>query len=147
MGTNDVVDKCSGWYTAGKIAGYGAVATLSGLGLAARSADVGITAAEGVPDPWIVVRGGTKELPPPGEVFSGAAGRTLEEAASGVPHGTIRQTTAGEIRSGGGTVEHAPELTRGGNFNEKHVNICLGSGPCPFGPPEPNPVPPGGRIR
>jgi hypothetical protein len=48
MGTNDVVDKCSGWYTAGKIAGYGAVATLSGLGLAARLAEVGITAEEGI---------------------------------------------------------------------------------------------------
>jgi hypothetical protein len=46
MGTNDVVDKCSGWYTAGKIAGYGAVATLSGLGIAARSAEAGIAATE-----------------------------------------------------------------------------------------------------
>ncbi|MEA2220289.1 MAG: hypothetical protein QOJ35_2915 [Solirubrobacteraceae bacterium] len=105
------------------------------------------TAAKGVPDAWVVVRGGTKELAPAGEVFSGAAGHTLEDAASGVPHGTIRHTTAGEIRAGGGTVEHAPELTRGGNLNDKHVNVCLGPGSCPFSPPQPNPVPPGGRIR
>jgi RHS repeat-associated protein len=122
------------------------VGGLIGLG-SFRSPTVGFAAEEGVPGAWIVVRGGTKELPPPGEVFSGAAGRTLEEAGSGVAHGTIRQTTAGEIRAGGGTVEHAPEVTRGGNLNEKHVNICLGPGPCPFGPPEPNPVPPSGRIR
>jgi hypothetical protein len=86
-------------------------------------------------------------VPPPGTVFSGAAGRTLEEAASGVPHGQIRSTTAGAIRAGGGSVKHAPELTRSGVLNERHVNICLGQGPCPFGELFPNPVPKPGRVR
>lgn len=88
-----------------------------------------------------------REIPPPGEVFSGAAGKTLEEAASGVPHGTIRATTAGDIRRGGGTVTHAPERTRSGAMNDKHVNICRGSGPCSFGPPVQNPVPKSGRAQ
>ena len=98
-------------------------------------------------DDFVVVRGGGSEVPPPGQVFSGAYGQTLEEAASGVPHGQIRATTAGQIRSGGGTVEIAPELTRSGVVNERHVNICRGSGPCPFGPLQPNPVPKSGRVR
>ena len=71
----------------------------------------------------------------------------LEDAAAGVPYNQIRQTTAGQIRLGGGTVQHAPELTRSGVLNEKHVNICLGPGPCPFGPLQPNPVPKSGRIQ
>jgi hypothetical protein len=100
-----------------------------------------------VPDDFIVVRGGTSDVPPVGEIFSGAAGHTLDDAAAGVPHGQIRTTTAGRIRAGGGMVEHAPELTRGGVLNERHVNICLGSGPCPFGPLQPNPVPKSGRIQ
>ena len=75
------------------------------------------------------------------------ADRSLEEAAQGVPHGTIRATTAGEIRSAGGTVQRAPELTRTGVMNEKHVNICQGSGPCAFGPPQPNPVPKVERVQ
>ncbi len=41
----------------------------------------------------IVGRGGVGELPPPGTVFSGAVGETLEDAAAFVPHGTIRVTT------------------------------------------------------
>ena len=98
-------------------------------------------------DESVVVRGGTGDVPPPGTTFSGAAGTTLEDAASGVPHGTIRATTAGRIRQAGGTVESAPELTRGGTLNEKHVNICLGGGPCPFGDPMPNPVPKSGRVK
>src|SRR3972149_1574135 len=80
---------------------------------AARGARAG-RHADDVTDDFIVVRGGTGDVPPPGKVFSGAAGRTLEEAASGVPHGQIRSTTAGSIRAGGGTVRHAPELTRSG---------------------------------
>jgi RHS repeat-associated protein len=103
--------------------------------------------ADEVADDLVVVRGGTKEMPAPGETFSGAAGRTLDEAASGVPHGQIRVTTAGQIRAGGGTVKHAPELTRSGVMNPLHVNICLGRGRCPFGPLQPNPVPKVGRIR
>ncbi len=98
-------------------------------------------------DDMMIVRGGTAPLPPPGEIFSGAYGQTLEEAASGVPHGQIRVTTAGEIYAGGGTVEIVPELTRSGVLNERHVNVCLGPGPCPFGPLQPNPVPRSGRIQ
>jgi hypothetical protein len=45
----------------------------------------------------IVVRGGAGELPPPGTVFSGAVGDTVEDAAAYVPHGTIRFTTVGAI--------------------------------------------------
>lgn len=117
------------------------VGTLLGSGKLARMG------ADAVDDAMVVVRGGQGPIPAAGEVFSGAAGRTLEEAASGVPHGTIRATTAGQIRQAGGTVTHAPEHTRSGAMNDKHVNICLGSGPCPFGPPQPNPVPKSGRIQ
>lgn len=116
----------------------------AGLGAGARATSV---AGRGIADDAVVVRGGTKPLPPAGEKFSGAAGRDLNEAASGVPHGTIRSTTAGEIRAGGGTVEHAPEMTRGGLLNELHVNICLGEGSCPFGDPMPNPVPSADRVH
>jgi hypothetical protein len=100
-----------------------------------------------LPDGYTVVRGGATPLPPPGQVFSGAAGKTLEEAASGVPHGQIRATTAGQIRANGGNVEFVPELTRSGVLNERHVNICLGKGACPFGPLEANPVPKSSRIK
>jgi RHS repeat-associated protein len=64
------------------------------------------------PDEDVVVRGGQSPLPPPGTVFSGSSGANLVDAASGVPHGTIRSTTAGAIRAAGGTVTSAPELTR-----------------------------------
>jgi hypothetical protein len=100
-----------------------------------------------VPDEAIVVRGGESPVPPSGETFSGAAGSTLEDAAQGVPHGKIRATTAGKIRAGGGTVVSKPEPTRSGVMNQKHVDICLGSGPCPFGEIQPNPVPKPQRIH
>ncbi|MGH9117577.1 MAG: RHS repeat-associated core domain-containing protein, partial [Acidimicrobiales bacterium] len=114
--------------------------------LAARAAQ-GQMPEELVPDHYVVVRGGTSDVPPPGQVFSGAAGETLEDAASGVPHGQIRATEAGTIRQGGGSVAHAPELTRSGVLNERHVNVTLGEGPSPFGPLQPNPVPKAGRIQ
>lgn len=99
------------------------------------------------PDANIIVRGGQAGLPPPGTPFSGAFGATLEEAASGVPHGTIRSTTAGAIRSRGGTVTHAPELTRSGVLNPRHVNITQGPGPSTFSEPFPNPVPKVNRVQ
>lgn len=102
---------------------------------------------EQVPDAWVVVRGGTSAVPPPGQVFSGSAGRTVEEAAAGVPHGQIRITTAGSIRADGGAVEHAPELTRAGNMNDRHVNVRLGPDSQPFGELQPNPVPRKQRIE
>ena len=125
--------------------------TVAGVSLAVNFFTAGFAPNFGgfgrLADDFIVVRGGVSDVPPPGQVFSGAYGETLEEAASGVPHGQIRATTAGEIRAGGGTVEIAPELSRSGVLNERHVNICLGSGSCPFGPLQPNPVPKSGRIR
>jgi hypothetical protein len=98
-----------------------------------------------VPNVQIVVRGGASDLPSPGIVFSGSQGLTTADAASGVPHGQIRETTAGQIRSNGGTVEVAPELTRSGKINYRHVNVTEGSGS--FGELMPNPVPKGDRIQ
>ena len=100
-----------------------------------------------VPDEYIVVRGGQKPMPPAGTTFSGATGATLEEAGSGVPHSTIRQTTAGEIRSKGGIVELKPEPARSGMINTKHVDITEGSVPSVFSDPLPNPVPKNQRIQ
>lgn len=71
----------------------------------------------------------------------------MEEAAAGVPHGTIRATTAGEIRAAGGSVEYAPELNEAvGRVNYQHVDVCLGDGDCPFSDLFPNPVPKQGRF-
>jgi hypothetical protein len=134
-----------------------ASAALRGIrdGMASVIAGEGIGAAVGrlagaassLADDAVIVRGGQGPVPNPGEVVSGASGKTLEEAASGVPHGTIRATTAGEIRRAGGTVTPNPEYTRSGILNDRHVDICLGSGPCPFGDPMPNPVPKAERIQ
>ena len=126
-----------------------AAAPIKGIARLAKSLGRSASAARagGLADDLVVVRGGMSDVPPPGQVFSGAYGRTLEEAASGVPHGQIRATTVGQIRAGGGTVEVVPELTRSGVLNERHVDICLGNGPCPFGPLQPNPVPKSLRIQ
>jgi hypothetical protein len=71
----------------------------------------------------------------------------LDEAAQAVPHGTIRSTTAGEIRASGGTVEPNPEFNENvGRTNYQHVDVCLGDSPCPFGEPQANPVPKSGRF-
>ena len=67
--------------------------------------------------------GGTGEMPSAGTTFSGVHGATLEDATSRVPHATIRSTTAGAVRDTGGTVKSAPELTRSGVMNDKHVNV------------------------
>lgn len=95
----------------------------------------------------IVVRGGASELPPPGTVFSGAVGQTLEDTAAFVPHGTIRQTTVGAILAAGGSVTLKPEMTRSGNINERHVNIVEAVAPSVFSAPLPNPVPKPERIQ
>lgn len=96
----------------------------------------------------VVVRGGRSELPPAGEVFSGAVGKTIEDAAAFVPHGTIRSTTVGAIESNGGTVVLKPELTRSGVLNPRHVNITEGPhGPTTFSKPFENPVPSKSRIH
>lgn len=95
-----------------------------------------------VPDHYIVVRGGVAPLPPLGVVFSGAAGVDKVDAARGVPHGQIRVM----IRANGGRVVRAPEVTREGTINDRHVNVVEGARSS-FGDLEPNPVPKGERIR
>jgi hypothetical protein len=99
-----------------------------------------------IPDHFVVVRGGTKPLPPPGQVFSCAAGPDKFEAAKGIPHGNMRSTTAGEIRRLDGVVESAPEMTAGGTLNVRHVNVMEGKSGA-FGEVEPNPVLKQQRIR
>ena len=95
----------------------------------------------------IVVRGGMRELPPPGTPFSGAVGKTLEDAAAYVPHGMIRFTTIGAILAGGGSVTLKPEVTRSGNINERHVDVIEGSRPSTFSEVMPNPIPKAGRFQ
>src|SRR5205809_4343564 len=79
-----------------------------------------------VPDEFFVIRGGTRPLPPPGLVFSGSIGPTLEAAAAAVPHGQIRATTAGEIRRLGGMLEWMAEHSPHGTLNQQHVNVTEG---------------------
>jgi RHS repeat-associated protein len=100
-----------------------------------------------VPDGATIVRGGSGEMPEPGAVFSGSQGGTVTEAAQGVPHGTIRTSTAGEVRAGGGQVQVAPEATRSGQVNGQHVNVTEGGKASTFSPPQPNPVPKVDRIK
>ena len=100
-----------------------------------------------VSDASVVVRGGTGEMPAPGTTFSGSQGRTVEDAGAGVPHGTIRTSTAGDIRSGGGRVDVAPEPTRSGQVNGQHVNVTEGGTKSTFSPLQPNPVPKPERIQ
>ena len=95
----------------------------------------------------IVVRGGANALPPPGTVFSGAVGETLEDAAAYVPHGTVRFTTVGAIMAAGGSVTLKPEVTRNGKLNERHVKVMESSLPSTFSGPLPNPVPKQARIQ
>jgi hypothetical protein len=86
-------------------------------------------------------------MPPPGEVFLGAQGRTLEEASLGVKHGGLSHTTAGEIRAGVGSVKPAPEFDRGvGTVNHQHVDICMGPGGCSWTGPVDNPIAKIGRF-
>ena len=98
-----------------------------------------------VPDDYVIVRGGQSPMPGAGEVFSGSMGTSVSEAGGGVPHGSIRVTTAAAIRAAGGTVTYAPEPTAGGAMNYNHVNVSLGE-TNPFGELEANPVPKAGRL-
>jgi hypothetical protein len=80
------------------------------------------------PDETPIVRGGQTYNPNPGDVYSAQMGTDVPEAASGLPHGMIRVTRAGEIRAAGGTVELAPEPAwDGGPINTWHVNVTEGS--------------------
>jgi len=107
----------------------------------------GANPATVVPDPYAVVRGGQAPMPAAGTTFSGSMGATVSDAAAGVPHGTIRSTTAGAVREQGGSVVLAPEATRSGAINQSHVNVTEGSSPTVFGPPAPNPVPKSERVQ
>jgi hypothetical protein len=93
-----------------------------------------------VPHDFVVVRGGTKPLPPAGTVFSATVGPTLESAAAAVPYGKVRQTTAALIRQRGGRVDWAPEFSPHGTLNEQHVHV-VEVGPTSFSEPIANPVP------
>ena len=117
-----------------------------GLKTASRLTD-DAAAASHIPDDTVIVRGGQSDMPGPGELFSGAQGRTVDEAAAGVPHGTIRSTTAGDIRTNGGSVDYAPEFNeRVGKTNYQHVDVRLGSDGNPFSESFPNPVPKRARF-
>lgn len=97
-----------------------------------------------VPSGQVVVHGGQGAVPSSG-TYSGSQGATAEEAGKGVPHGTIKETTAGAIRDSGGEVRPAPEPAwPGGPINGQHVNIT--GGQDTFGPPRANPAPKDQRI-
>jgi hypothetical protein len=98
-----------------------------------------------VPDDYVVVRGGQSPMPGAGDVFSGSIGTTVDEAGAAVPHGSIRVTTAGQIRAAGGTVTYAPEEGPGGAMNYNHVNVTIGN-TDPFSELQTNPVPKSGRM-
>ena len=98
-----------------------------------------------VPDDYVIVRGGQSPMPNAGEVFSGSMGASVKEAGAAVPHGSIRATTAGQIRAAGGTVTYAPEVGPGGVMNYNHVNVTIGD-INPFGELEANPVAKRGRM-
>ena len=84
-------------------------------------------------------------------MISTQMGPSLDDGASGLPHGTVRTVravTAGEIRTTGGSVELRPEPAwEGGPMNTWHVNVT--EGPDPVFPEEgmPNPVPAQGRLK
>lgn len=99
-----------------------------------------------IPDDYLVVRGGTAPMEPPGVLFSGATGPTLEAAAAAVPHGQVRAASVGAIRANGGTVEWAPEMSRGRTLNNQHVNITEAVSSV-FSGLQPNPVPRTHRVK
>jgi RHS repeat-associated protein len=141
------------WKKAGLIAAAGLIAWIAGpegpfLEEEALSELAALSRAEAeISDETIIARGGVAELPAAGEVFSGAQGQSVEEAAAGIKHGQIRVTTAGDIRAGGGTVVPKPELDPNvGAVNHQHVDICLGTGDCLWDGPYANPIPKSGRF-
>jgi hypothetical protein len=101
-----------------------------------------------VPDDAIIVRGGRDYQHREGNVVSAHMGSSIEDAASGLPHGTVRATTAGQIRAAGGAVELMPEPAwEGGPDNTWHVNVTEGPDPAFPGEGVPNPVPNQGRLK
>jgi len=118
----------------------GVVGVAEGAAEEAASGAAETTAAEPlISDSRVIARGGQSAMPNAGEVFSGAQGRTVEEAGQGVVHGSFRSTTAGEIRAAGGSVEPAPEFNPTvGEMNYQHVDVCLGGGACEWSELTPN---------
>jgi RHS repeat-associated protein len=100
----------------------------------------GVDPAQIVPNDFVIVRGGQTDVPASGTLISGSTGATAQQAATGVPHGSIRQTTAGEIRAQGGTVTYVPEPSASGNMNYRHVDIVEGGSASSF-PPQASPSP------
>jgi hypothetical protein len=100
-----------------------------------------------VPDSAIIVRGGQAYNHQPGNVISAQMGSSAAEAAAGLPHGTVRVTTAGAIRAAGGTVELVPEAVYpGGPFNTWHVDITEGANQAFPTQGTPSPVPKAQRL-
>jgi len=84
-----------------------------------------------IPDDAAIVRGGRNYQHQPGNVISAQMGSKAAEAASGLPHATIRVATAGDIRAAGGAVELSPEdAWEGGPVNTWHVNVTEGPRPA-----------------
>ena len=110
-----------------------------------RLVAAGADPATVVPDEFVVVRGGTKPMPPVGTIFSASVGPTLSEAACGVPHGQIRFTTVGAIRSNAGLVVWLPQYSANGIMSLQHVHVTE-TGQSPFSALVPNPVPAAQRI-
>jgi hypothetical protein len=100
-----------------------------------------------VPDNAIIVRGGQVYRHQPRSIISAQMGSNAADAASGLPHGTVRITTAGEIRAAGGTVELVPEpVYLGGPVNSWHVSITEGTSPAFPAQAVPNPAPKARRL-
>jgi hypothetical protein len=110
-----------------------------------QAAAAGTPAATVVPDEYIVARGGTKPVPPPGTPFSASVGPTLPAAACAVPHGQLAHTTAGAIRAGGGSVVWVPQHSQSGIMNYQHVHATEGA-VSSFSVLIPNPVPKADRV-
>src|SRR5438445_4573304 len=110
-----------------------------------QAVTAGADPATVVPDDFVIVHGGTRPIPDPGVLYSGAVGPTLEAAACAVPYGQIRLTTVGKIRKDGGTVIWLVETSRRLTVNRQHVNITE-AGPTAFSALTPNPVPRVDRI-
>ena len=98
-----------------------------------------------VPDDYSVVKGGTIPLPSPGEIFSCTVGPTIEAAASALPFGQLRHSTAAAIRRAGGIVIWLAEKSRHHTINLQHVNV-IEAGEFTFSDLRPNPVPKSRRI-
>ncbi len=100
-----------------------------------------------MPNDYTIVRGGTTPMPPKGDIVSGAQGLDVNEAASYVPHGKIRTTTAGAIRMEGGTVQVVPQAVEQGGqvLNYLHVDFIEGE-VSTFSEMMQNPINPG-KVR